>query len=191
MNIFAKRTKHRQTNRLHKSIMALLPALFCLMQSPAYADINLIFGTYTADKPTDTLRKFKPFLKYLSKKMSVSLNEPVKISMKIASNYRQGVSDLVDGHVDFSRFGPASYVTAKNQDRNIQIIAMESKKGKKTFKGLVLHLVTVFLQSVDIWPKLNYWMLAYLVTIWRVWRILVVTAGSAQLWAIRILMRGL
>lgn len=108
-----------------------------LISSPAIADIKLVFGTYTADKPTTTVRKFKPFLTYLAKTMSEYLGEEVTITMSISNTYSDGIDALVQGRVDFSRFGPASYITAKRAEPSISIIAMESKKGKKTFKGII------------------------------------------------------
>ncbi|MCP5087852.1 MAG: PhnD/SsuA/transferrin family substrate-binding protein [Rhodobacteraceae bacterium] len=101
------------------------------------ADIDLVFGTYAADKPTETVRKFRPYLSYLADTMSERLGERVSISMKIASNYDEGIENLVTGKVDFARFGPASYVTAKERQGGIRIIAMESQKGEKTFKGII------------------------------------------------------
>ncbi len=123
--------------RIYKFIILTAVALSCIYQSAAIAQINLTFGTYAADKPTATARKFIPFLDYLAKEMSLALDEPVTIKIRIASQYSYGISDLTEGRVDFARFGPASYVTAKKQNPDIQIIAMETKNGKKTFKGIV------------------------------------------------------
>jgi phosphonate transport system substrate-binding protein len=120
-----------------KLILMSVALVISTPTSIAHADVTLVFGTYAADKPTATVRKFKPFLDYLSREMTKELNEPVRVKIKIASEYNQGISALVDGHVDFSRFGPASYVMAKDQNPKIKIIAMESKKGKKTFKGII------------------------------------------------------
>jgi phosphonate transport system substrate-binding protein len=105
--------------------------------APAFADINLTFGTYAAVKPTETARKFIPFLDYLAQEMTPILGEKVTIKIKISREYEAGISDLTQGRVDFSRFGPASYVMAKEQNPSIQIIAMESKNGAKTFNGVI------------------------------------------------------
>lgn len=130
-----------------KSLMQLLYGLrqmiglcgIALMLSATigYADISLVFGTYAADKPTATIKKFKPFLDYLSADMSARLGEPVTIRIKLASNYSAGITSLTQGNVDFSRFGPASYVSAKKQNPDIEIVAMETKKGKKKFYGII------------------------------------------------------
>lgn len=137
--------------KIGRYCLAALLAMTCISQSPAFADINLVFGTYAADKPTETVRKFKPFLEYLSKEMTRELGEPVVIRMKIAPKYNQGISDLTEGRVDISRFGPASYVTAKDLNRNIRIVAMESKAGAKTFKGIIaVHSDSDFKELKDL-----------------------------------------
>lgn len=101
------------------------------------AETQIIFGTYAADKPTETVRKFKPFLTFLETQISARIGEPVSIKMKISKEYADSIKQLATGAVDFARFGPASYVTVKQMNPDAQIIAMESKKGKKRFKGVI------------------------------------------------------
>ncbi len=115
------------------------PALMIavLIAAPARAEIALTFGTYAADKPTTTVKKYKPFLEYLANEMTHILEEQVTIKMKIAKDYETGIEQLITGEVDFARFGPASYVTAYQSDSGIEIVAMESKKGKKRFNGVI------------------------------------------------------
>ncbi len=115
--------------------IALLLAIFSA--SPAAADINLVFGTYTTDKPTEVVRKFSPILRHLSQELENRLGEPVKIKLKIASDYDEGIADLVEGRIDFARFGPASYILAKAQEAGISILAMETVNGQKTFMGVI------------------------------------------------------
>lgn len=112
-------------------------ALTMAIAVPARADIDLVFGTYAADKPTETVKKYKPFLNYLSQEMTVALGEPINIRMRIAKEYATGIDHLANGDVDFARFGPASYIMVYDRDSDIQIIAMESKNGKKRFKGII------------------------------------------------------
>ncbi len=115
--------------------IAVMLALFCA--NPATADINLVFGTYTTDKPTEVVRKFSPILRFLSQELEIRLGEPVKIKLKIASDYDEGIADIVEGRVDFARFGPASYILAKAEEAGIGILAMETVKGQKTFMGVI------------------------------------------------------
>lgn len=112
-------------------------ALAAVTAAPAKADINLVFGTYAADKPTETVRKYRSFLHYMSQEMTKALGEPVTIRMKIAKDYETGIDHLANGEVDFARFGPASYITVYERNSDVQIIAMESVKGQKRFKGII------------------------------------------------------
>ncbi len=116
----------------------VLALVFTAFATPAVSEIRLIFGTYAADKPSKTVRKFKPFLTYLADAMSERLGEQVRISMQISQDYEKGINALVQGDVDFARFGPASYVTAKDREPGIEILVMESKNGSKTFQGVIV-----------------------------------------------------
>lgn len=120
-----------------------------ILPMAAQADITLTFGTYAADKPTDTVRKYRPFLSFLADRMSEELGEPVTIKMKIAKEYVAGINQLADGNVDFARFGPASYVHVVEQNSGIQLVAMESKKGSKRFKGVIVVHTDSEIQSLD------------------------------------------
>lgn len=103
----------------------------------AHADINLTFGTYTSDKPTVMVKKFRPILNMLETEMSLIVQEKVKIKLHIVRSYSTGINDLISGRVDFARLGPASYIEAKQKNRAIKILAMESKNGKKRFNGVI------------------------------------------------------
>ena len=113
------------------------------------ADVTLTFGTYAADKPTTTVKKYRPFLSYLADRMTEELREPVTIKMKIAKEYQVGIDQLSTGTVDFARFGPASYVHVKGQNPDIQLVAMESKKGEKRFKGVIVVHADSEIESLE------------------------------------------
>ncbi|MDA9789790.1 PhnD/SsuA/transferrin family substrate-binding protein [Amylibacter sp.] len=118
-------------------VFALSLIAYVGMSVSGAAETQLVFGTYAADKPTETVRQFKPFLSFLERELAVMLNEPVTIKMKISKEYSDSIDQLASGAVDFARFGPASYVTVKMQNEDTQIIAIESKGGKKRFKGVI------------------------------------------------------
>jgi len=105
--------------------------------SPASAEISLAFGVYASDKPSAMVKQFRPILNVLQDDLSGLAGEPVRIRMQIAKTYEQGVIDLVAGKVDFARFGPASYIRAREADPRVEILAIESSKGKKTFNGVI------------------------------------------------------
>ena len=129
----------RFIKRAQRAWVGLFVSLFYLVifSTSASAEISLKFGTYTADKPTETVKKYRPFLMFLANRMSAELGEPVAIEMVIAKEYETSIDQLANGEVDFARFGPASYVHATNQNPDVQIIAMESKNGQKIFKGII------------------------------------------------------
>ena len=118
----------------------LLAPLFLVLAAgilPARADVGLKFGVYVSDKPTEMVRKFRPVLDALEASMSGELGEPVHIKMHVAGDYEAGIEDLVTGAVDFARFGPASYVLAKERNPELRILSVESEKGTKVFYGII------------------------------------------------------
>ncbi|NIZ14309.1 PhnD/SsuA/transferrin family substrate-binding protein [Phaeobacter sp. HF9A] len=118
---------------------------------PLRAEIALVFGSYAADKPSATVRQYRPFLSFLEKRMEARLGERVTIRMKITKDYEESIRELVAGEVDFARFGPASYVHAKARNPGISIIAMESKGGDKRFKGVIaVHRDSTIAQVSDL-----------------------------------------
>ncbi|MFV1537229.1 PhnD/SsuA/transferrin family substrate-binding protein [Phaeobacter sp. JH204B] len=126
-------------------LMALLAPM------TARAEITLTFGTYAADKPTVTVKKYRPFLTFLSNRLGEVLGEKVVIRMTVAKEYQEGIDQLANGEVDFARFGPASYVHVMKQNPDIRIVAMESKKGRKRFKGvIVVHRDSTITQLSDL-----------------------------------------
>ncbi|GIC76799.1 PhnD/SsuA/transferrin family substrate-binding protein [Moritella sp. F3] len=115
----------------------LIFLITALLSFTSRAEINLIFGLYTSDKPTTMVTKFRPFINTLEAQMTHKLKQPVRIKMHISSNYNDGVLALTNGKVDFSRLGPASYITAKNLNADLTLLAIEAKKGKKRFHGII------------------------------------------------------
>ncbi|MEP5153714.1 PhnD/SsuA/transferrin family substrate-binding protein [Planktotalea sp.] len=146
---FVRQARSRLTvaNRILQTLAAAFVASTFAM--PVFAEINLVFGTYAADKPTTTVKKYKPFLQYLSAEMTKVMGEQVNIKMKIAKKYETGIDHLANGEVDFARFGPASYITVHERDNGIQIAAMESKNGQKRFKGIIAVHADSDLQSLS------------------------------------------
>jgi len=97
----------------------------------------LRFGVYTADKASDMVRQFRPLLDVLEFDLSEQLGEQVRIRMEVATDYESGREDLLMGRIDFARFGPASFVLARQENPHVQLLAMEHKKGEKQFFGVI------------------------------------------------------
>ena len=114
-------------------VVVMLVAIFV---GSSYAE-TITFGVYTSDKPSVMYKQFKPIVDYLQKK--VNLNDVnIEINMKIYASYSGAVDALVQGDVDFVRFGPASYILAKEKSKDIRLLAMEHKKNKKKFNGVFI-----------------------------------------------------
>lgn len=145
----AKSHKRDKIMRFLSKFMAGVPLLLAAAwATPAQADLTLSFGVYSSDKPSSMVRQFRPILNTLEKNLSEIRGEPVKIRMHVAKSYQQGLEDLVSGKVDFSRFGPASYVTAKETDPGIEILAIESNNGRKVFDGVIVVATDSKIKSI-------------------------------------------
>ncbi len=118
-------------------------ALVCLLAvlvgagGRAQAKLSLTFGAYTSDKPSAMVAQIRPSLNELAKDMGTILGEEVEIGMQVARSYEDGVGLVVSGKVDFARLGAASYVAAVGHNPGLEILAMENKRGSKTFRGVI------------------------------------------------------
>ena len=126
-----------------KANSSLLAACFALSlcffggATRAQDPLQLTFGVYTSDMPTDMYRMFKPTLVYLEQSMSASLSKPVKIKLRVFNNYEEARKHFVNGEVDFVRFGPSSYIRAKKENPGISLLVMEEQEGDFKFMGVI------------------------------------------------------
>ncbi|MDF1811835.1 MAG: PhnD/SsuA/transferrin family substrate-binding protein [Verrucomicrobiales bacterium] len=97
----------------------------------------LTFGLYAADKASTVVEQFAPTLTQLEKSLTERLGRPVKLQLKITTEYGKGIQFIEEGIVDFSRLGPASFVIAKKRNPDLELLAMESKKGERVFNGII------------------------------------------------------
>ncbi len=100
--------------------------------------LRLDFGVYQSDRATVMYRKMTPVLEALQDPLEQLLQQPVDIHLTIFKDYESGIKALVDGDVDFVRFGPASYILAEKQNPNITLLAMEQRKGLTRFNGFII-----------------------------------------------------
>ncbi len=118
-------------------VTAVLLAGLTLWPTAVLAKVTLVFGTYSADKPTAMVAQLRPSLDRIAYRLSQVLGEEVEINMNIVRSYEAGAELIVSGSVDFMRLGPASYVKVKARNPGITILAMEKKNGKKKFNGVI------------------------------------------------------
>lgn len=101
-------------------------------------DITLTFGVYQTDKASVMYRQFTPIIKQLENELQERANRSARIHVVIFKTYSEANDALVAGEVDFVRFGPASYVIAKNREPGLSLLAMEQKDGERRFCGVIV-----------------------------------------------------
>lgn len=100
--------------------------------------MRLTFGVYTSEKATTLYEQFAPVLGEIGGSAGKSLKRRVTIQLKIYKTYDEALDAFTRGQVDFVRFGPASYVLAKQQSPDIQLLAAEQEDGRKRCKGVIV-----------------------------------------------------
>lgn len=138
MLIAMRPTGNRPSSMPRRCLLAVALSFVLAAAVPVHAAVDLTFGLYASDKPTEMVKQFRPALDALEMRLSEMLAEPVEIHIHVASTYEGGIADIIEGRVDFSRLGPASYIEAKAANPDISILAVESKRGRKTFNGVVV-----------------------------------------------------
>jgi phosphonate transport system substrate-binding protein len=104
----------------------------------AAAETKIVFGAYSSDRPSEMVAQIHPTLDAISKKMSEMHDEKVTFHMQFVPEYKKGVDLLVTRKFDIMRLGPASYVMAKKRAPEISILAMENKRGRKSYNGIIV-----------------------------------------------------
>jgi len=127
--------------------MSLLFALLLAIVPPSTAPdrktgddkpvVQLEFGVSQSDKATVMYRKLSPVLDWLQGDLEPRLGRSVDIHLTIFKTYDEGIDSLVQGKVDFVRFGAASYISGKKRNEGIELIAMELENGAKRFQGVI------------------------------------------------------
>jgi len=120
--------------KINKNI-ALIFLLLFLIQNTYASDLK--FGIYTSDKASVMYKQFKPIIQYLEKDAKKQGLE-LKISIKIYPSYESALEGIVRGDYDFARFGPASYILAKQKNSDIKLLVKEEQKGKEVFNGIFI-----------------------------------------------------
>jgi phosphonate transport system substrate-binding protein len=116
-------------------LFILLCCSYCFAQEPP---LRLNFGVYPSDRATVMYRKFTPILEAIQSKIGNQLKREVDIHLTIFEDYESGIDALARGEIDFVRFGPSSYIIAEQQNPNITLLAMELRRGLKTFNGVII-----------------------------------------------------
>ena len=124
---------------------ALSVVIFCLLFGVKSAvaanenndEVTLSIGLQNSSKPSAMVRKYRPIISVLQRKIAQKLGKPVRIRMQIAKSNQKGIEYLANGKVDFALLGAATYVEAKTENPEIQILAIESKNRTKVVNGII------------------------------------------------------
>lgn len=117
--------------------MALAGFWLFLAAGGAQAETDLVFGVYASDKPSAMVEQLRPTLDLLERNLSGRLGDDVKIKLEVLRDYQTGVEVLTSGKVDFARLGAASYVVAKDEAPEIDVLAAELNGDSKYFQGVI------------------------------------------------------
>ena len=105
-------------------------------QIPDAKKQTLVFGVYSFKRATEVSKEFEPAMLEIQRGLTQRLGHEVGIQVRIAKTYEEAQEQLVKGEVDFVRFGPASYVLAKQQNPGIELLVAEQEDGQKRCKGV-------------------------------------------------------
>ena len=82
-------------------------------------------------------KKFKPMLRYIEDEIATRIEDAPQIKLVIYKTYELALRAFINDEVDFVRFGPASYVIAKDRNPDVRLLAIEENKGKRRFNGII------------------------------------------------------
>jgi len=138
-------------------LIGLILLVLCYSLTPAWGakrtlsdqrqDNTLTFGVYAHVRSTELLKKFAPIIQYLEASTATQ-GVARRIVMRIFPTYAEAINALADGHVDFARYGPVSYVWAKKKNPAVRLLAMENNHGKKRFNGVIFVPQTSEIQRI-------------------------------------------
>ena len=108
-------------NSLYKAISI---AAFCLLFGAGTAaaagknsdEITLNIGVQNSSKPSAMVRKYRPIVSLLQRKVAEKLGKRVRIRMQIAKTNQKGIENLADGKVDFALLGACLLYTSDAAD---------------------------------------------------------------------------
>jgi phosphonate transport system substrate-binding protein len=118
--------------------LAAIPADNPKHQAQEGAPLTLNFGVYQSEKATVMYKKFTPVLDFMNDDLDQRLHRAVDVKLTIFKSYEEAIEALVKGEIDFARFGPASYITAKNKQPGIDLLGLELDNGERRFKGAIV-----------------------------------------------------
>lgn len=120
--------------RATRCLVVSLVAASGVAQAPE--PVKVVFGTYAFRKPTEVYKQFQPVVAELSRKLTAELGVRATVEMQITKTYEACLDEFVAGKIDLVRFGPASYVLAKQRCPQVELLVAEREDSHKV--GLVV-----------------------------------------------------
>jgi phosphonate transport system substrate-binding protein len=106
-------------------------------QFPAPApQLQLSLAIYSFKQRTEVWRQFQPVAVELSRLMTAQLGKSVVVELNVLKTYEDCLEQFVAGRVDMVRFGPSSYVLAKQRCPGVHLLAAEREDSRKV--GLIV-----------------------------------------------------
>jgi len=116
---------------------AMLAAASGTSVHDARAETVITFGVYASDKPSAMVAQIRPTLDVVERNLADILKDTVRIKLEVLRDYQTGVEVLTSGQIDFARLGAASYVTAKDEVPEIDLLTAELNGDSKSFGGVI------------------------------------------------------
>jgi phosphonate transport system substrate-binding protein len=116
-------------------------AAFCLFAAALAAQqpIRLTVGVYSFKRPTEVAKEFFVATDELARLMTQQCGRTVTIDLRVYKTYDECLDKFVGGDVDIVRFGPASYVLAKQRNPAIELLVaeQEQERDQKGAEGII------------------------------------------------------
>jgi len=101
-------------------------ALFATVATTlAQEPVRLSLGLYSFKKPTEVYKQFQPVAVALSKLLTEQMKQPAKLELQIVQTYEECLEQFIAGKIDIVRFGPSSYVLARQKCKGVELLAAE------------------------------------------------------------------
>jgi phosphonate transport system substrate-binding protein len=119
-------------------LSCLVPVAVGLLSLPAAAQSQIVrFGSYASERPSEEMRKLEPFQRYIETSL-LAQGFDARVDVRIFPTYEEGIDAMASGDIDFSRLGPVSYVTAKQKNPALILLAAEAQEGDKEFPAVMV-----------------------------------------------------
>jgi len=114
----------------NRRLFAAIAVLAMCAMSIAQEPVRLSLGLYSFKRPTEVYKQFQPVAVALSRALTAELKHPATVELEIVKTYEECLARFVAGKIDIVRFGPASYVLAKQQCKGIELLAAECEDSR-------------------------------------------------------------